>query len=123
MRPFAYLLITAISTIVSCQSQLGFTCPVIDVSSLKVSNITSTTALLTWKEAAHATSYFIHFHEKADTTNIAWKDIEVQAATSFKLFSLKPNTLYQYTLETVCGSSGLNNSGYSKPFQEFTTTP
>lgn len=107
--------------VIACQSQGGFTCPVVDATSVALSDVTTNSAALKWGAVPHATSYRVHFHAK-NVADSSWTDRDAEM-NNFKLINLMPATTYEFTIQTVCGSSGLNVSEYTRPFQKFTTLP
>ncbi len=79
------------------------------------SNVTSTTATISWSRVTEAVVYTVQYRETGTTR---WKTRQTNRA-SVKLTKLLPSTSYDYQVATVCGSG---SSDYS-PLQVFTTAP
>jgi hypothetical protein len=92
------------------------TAPVCDIpSAITVSNISTTSATITWTGDVEATSYELQYKE---LSNPNWQSVIINAPTTTYTFSnLIQNTTYQYRLKTVCpfGESVFSSIG------EFTT--
>ncbi|MBL0078285.1 MAG: fibronectin type III domain-containing protein [Bacteroidetes bacterium] len=92
------------------------TAPVCDVpSAITVSNISTTSATISWTGDIEATSYELQYKE---LSNPNWQSVIINAPTTTYTFSnLIQNTTYQYRLKTVCsfGESNFSSIG------EFTT--
>lgn len=71
-------------------------------SNVTISNITKTTANLSWNPAAGAYKYRINYRKSSETT---WTKVDVMT-NSFQLTNLTPNTLYKIQVRTKCGQTG-----------------
>ena len=86
-------------------------------SAITVSNISTTSATISWTGDVEATSYELQYKE---LSNPNWQSVIINAPTTTYTFSnLIQNTTYQYRLKTVCpfGESVFSSIG------EFTTLP
>ncbi|MBK8672219.1 MAG: fibronectin type III domain-containing protein [Bacteroidetes bacterium] len=79
----------------------NLTAPVCDVpSAITVSNISTTSATISWTGDIEATSYELQYKE---ISNPNWQSVIINTPTTTYTFSnLLPNTTYQYRLKTVC---------------------
>lgn len=83
---------------------------------LTSSNITSTTATVSWSAVAGATGYNLQYKTSAAST---WTTVTGITATSYDLTGLSASTDYNYQVQTVC--SATSTSSYSSPVS-FTTS-
>lgn len=77
----------------------------------KVTDITSTTVLLTWDTVPGATSYLLEI-ERNTPGNSPWKITQSVITNSFSLTSLDPNRRYKFKVRTNCSGGG--HSDWSK---------
>lgn len=83
-------------------------------TNLLASNITNTSATVSWAPAANAISYNLDYKL---ATSTLWNTVNV-AGTSFSITGLNPGTSYNWRVQTVCAAG---SSSYSAN-QTFTTT-
>ena len=75
---------------------------------LAASNITGTTALMTWNTVGGAINYSLEY---AATNNPTYWITSTPNTNAFSLYNLQTNTQYQVRVKTVCGGGA--SSGYS----------
>ena len=86
-------------------------CDCIKPTNLSVSNLTQTTATVSWVGNACAVKYRVQYRVQGTTT---WTTKVVTAPTVTKtLTGLTANTIYEYRLRTDCNSTGTVNSGWT----------
>ncbi len=104
----------ATGTVASAYSNIQtFTtiCDCIKPTNLSVSNLTQTTATVSWVGNACAVKYRVQYRVQGTTT---WTTKVVTAPTVTKtLTGLTANTIYEYRLRTDCNSTGTVNSGWT----------
>ncbi len=89
-------------------------------SALTVTNLTPTDAQLNWGSVVDAVNYLVRYKEVADPgTALTWTTPTVVAAptTMLAINGLNPNTVYEFQVQTDCGTTPF---GFS-PSHQFTT--
>lgn len=87
-------------------------------SFVKVTNITSNSAKISWKPATNASTYEIQYR-KSGTSN--WSNGTVNNVTA-KLKNLLPSTKYEFQIRTKCDDAGSPQSGWTQ-LKKFKTLP
>lgn len=86
-------------------------------SGLSASNVTNTSAVLTWSAFAGATAYTIQYREQG---TVSWTT-QSSSATTFSLSGLIANTTYEFAVQTNCGAG--SNSSFSSSSTFATSAP
>lgn len=87
-------------------------------STIKASNITSTSAKLNWKPATNAASYDVQYRKTGTST---WTSDNF-TTTSIKVKNLLPSTKYEFQIRSKCTNAGVSKSGWSE-LKKFKTLP
>jgi len=74
---------------------------------LTASNVTATSAVLSWSQVHKALAYNVTFKAVSETSG---HNINHLINTSVTLSSLTPNTQYEFEVQSVCASNGFYNS-------------
>ncbi|MBA3647603.1 MAG: aryl-sulfate sulfotransferase [Chitinophagales bacterium] len=85
-------------------------------SDVKATNITSTTAKISWQPATNALSYDVQYRK---TGNQKWKTVST-SNTNIKLTNLASSTKYEYEVKSHCNNGDVSPWTASK---KFTTLP
>ncbi len=82
-----------------------FTLPCSVPTSINVTNITSTTAMVNWAIVSNAISYNIQYRPSGAST---WTTATA-TTNSFVISGLSPGTIYEYTLQSVCSGTSASS--------------
>jgi hypothetical protein len=97
-------------------SDIMITCPV--PTGLIVSNITGTSAKLSWMPSSCSQGYQIRYRKSGTTS---WTTVNV-ASNSKIITGLSPSTTYQWSVKNKCAGDPIVTSSFA-PNQSFTTLP
>ena len=104
---------TTTFTTLSCTT----TCP--NPTAIPATNITSSSATLSWSSPAPTPAYFIVQYHPVNTAT--WTSLTVTSNQSISLTALACNTTYEWKVQTVCSTSGTSGSSGFSAVSSFTT--
>jgi len=87
-------------------------------STLTVSGLTSTSAILNWGAVVSSAGYNVQYKL---TTSGSWTTVTNVSTNTLTISSLSPASVYTWQVQNRCNSSGSNVSGYTAAPGNFTT--
>ena len=97
------------------------TCSISKPKSLKVVNVTSCNAILTWGPVTNASYYLFQYRK---STSSSWKQVNVGNVTNYNVTAMTASTLYYFRVSANCSDG--TSSGFTDSIQKKTqscTTP